>query len=159
MWRRAFQFAVAASFVLCLAVHIVWLRSYYCSEKVHWANQCGWRSVGSAAGHLEIGMHVADWSDQPATQFYWPKYAPGEIQPPFNGVTAELCSSVDDIDIHWERGGFAWYAKLNSRLGDYYSTTVVPCWLLAAVAAFLPLLTTTLRLRSRRPPRCSARVS
>ena len=152
MWRRAFQFAVAASFVLCLAVHIVWLRSYVCSEKVHWANQCGWRSVRSAAGHLEVSMHLADWSGQPATQFYWPKYEQGEVQPPSHGETAELCSSAGDRDIYWERGGFAWYAKLNFKQGVHYSTAVVPCWFLAALTAFLPLLTTTLRLRSRRPP-------
>jgi hypothetical protein len=156
MKRQLFQFAVAASFALCLAVHILWLRSYVCSEKVVWQNSGGWRSVRTAAGHLEVSMLVVDWSGQPAAQFHGPKYVRDQVQPPFNG-NAELCSSASDTNIDWERGGFAWYAKLNSRQGVYYSIAVAPCWFLATATLLLPLVTTTLRLWPRRQRPQSAR--
>jgi len=149
MRRRLFQFAAAASFALCLAVHIFWLRSYVCTEKVDWQGSGGWRSVRTAAGHLEVGLLLVDWSGQPPSQFHGPKYQRDLVQPPFNGLIL-LCSSRGATNIDWERGGFAWYARLNFIQGEHYSITVVPCWFLAAATLLLPLVTTTLRLRSRR---------
>ena len=151
MRRRLFQFAAAASFTLCLVVHILWLRSYVCSEKVYWQGTGGWRSVRTTAGHLEVGFLLVDWSGQPAAQFHGPKYQRDQVQPPLNGLI-ELCTSSSDTNIDWERGGFAWYAKLNSVQGVHHSITVVPCWFLAAATLLLPLVTTTLRLWSRRQP-------
>jgi|GEM_PF-5096216 len=151
MYWRAFQLAAAASFVLCLAIHILWLRSYSCTEKVDWCNSRGWRSVRTAAGHLEVGLLLADWSGQVATLNCGPEYHRDEVQPPFNPLL-ELCSSGGDRNIDWDRGGFAWYAKLNSQQGVYYSTLVAPCWFLAGATMFLPLVSATLRLWSRRRP-------
>ena len=149
MKRRLFQFAVVASFALRLAVHILWLRSYVCSEKVVWQGSRGWRSVRTAAGHLEVGMLVVDWSGQPASQFHWPKYLRDQVQPPHIGFLELCCSSAGDRNIDWERGGFAWNARLNFIRGEHYSIAVVPCWFLAAATLLLPLVTTTLRLWPR----------
>jgi hypothetical protein len=151
MRQRFFQCAAIASFALCLAMHILWLRSYFCTEKVEWQGSGGWRSVRTAAGHLEVGLLLADWSGQPPARFHGPKYERDQVRPPFNDLLI-LCSSRGDTNIDWERSGFAWYAKLNSKRGVHHSIAVVPCWFLAAITLLLPLVTTTLRLWSRRQP-------
>lgn len=151
MSRRLVQFAAAASFALSLAVHILWLRSYSCTDTVDWRNSGGWRSVRTAAGHLEVRLVLVDLSGQPPAQFHGPRYERDQVRPPFNHLLA-LSRSLGDIDIDWELGGFAWYAMLNPQRGVHHSLVVLPCWFLAALTLLLPLLTTTLRLRSRRQP-------
>ncbi len=147
MRPTAFQCAAAVSFAVCLAVLGFWLRSYHCSDKLHWSTTRGWRSVRTAAGHLEVGLLIADWSDQPSAEIHLPKYERGVPHPPLRLFL--LCSSRGDTDIHWERAGFSWNAKLNSQRGVYHSITVFPCWFLAAASAILPLLAAVPRLSRR----------
>jgi hypothetical protein len=148
--RRASQLAVILSFLLCLAVHIFWLRSYLCTERVVWAGQSGWRSVRTASGHFELSLHLADSSNQPPDQLHGPRYERSEVLAPYFHMWDLLCSSVDDIDIDWQWAGFAWNAKLNFVQGDHYSTTIVPCWLLSALTLVLPGLSAAFRLRRSR---------
>jgi hypothetical protein len=145
--RRALQFTVVVSFLLSLAVHLFWLRSYLCTEKVVWAGQSGWRSARTASGHFEFSLHVADWSSHPADQFHGPRYVRGEVLPPYFHMWDLLCSSMDDIDIDWQWGGFAWNAKLNFVQGDHYSTTIVPCWLLGVLTLIVPALSAARHFR------------
>ena len=148
MRRRLFQIAAAASFALCLAVHICWLRSHFCSEKVVWSTRYGWRSVQTAQGHLEVGLLLVDSSDQAPTLFHGPRYEREDVRQPTR-YPALLCSSRGDMDIDWQLAGFAWIAKLNSLQGVHHSTAVIPCWFLALATLALPLAATTQRLRSR----------
>ena len=149
MRRRLLRFAVAVSLVLCLAVHVAWLRSYFYSETVDWKHRGGWRSFRTAAGQLEISLLVADWSQKPAAQLRGPKYERGEVQPPFNHLLVH-CHSAGDQRIDWERGGFAWYSILNFKQGHHDVLVFAPFWFLAAATAFLPLLTTTVGIWRRR---------
>ncbi len=148
MRRRLLRIAVAVSFVLCVAIHIVWLRSYFYSERIAWEHRGAWRSFRTAAGQLEISLLVADWSKKPAGQLRGPKYDRGPVQPPFNHLL-EHCHSAGDQRMYWERGGFAWYSILNFKQGQHDAIVVAPFWFLAAAAAFLPLVTTSLGIWRR----------
>src|SRR5262245_60824574 len=96
MRQRAVQLLVATSFALSLAVHVLWLRSYSNSERVNWQGSGGWRSIRTAAGHLEFNLLLVDWSGRPASQFHGPEYERDVVQRPFNGLL-ELCGSVGDV--------------------------------------------------------------
>jgi len=147
MWRRVFQFAAATSFVLCLAVHVFWLRSYFCTESVIWENRSGWQAVRTGAGHFQIEMFLSDWSGQPATRFHGLRYQrEQEVHLPYSSY-ALLCSSLGETQIEWERAGFAFAAKLDWNHGDYQLNAALPCWLLGLATLFLPAISVRLRLR------------
>ena len=148
MWRRLLQVAVVVSLLLCLAVHVLWLRSHFFSETIDWKNTGGWRSVQTAAGHLQMSLLLVDWSGQPANQFSGPKYERSEPQRPFNHL-ALCCHSFCDERIDWEYGGFAWHAILDSKQGHHDLIFIAPCWALAAMTAALPLAAATVQVWRR----------
>lgn len=139
--------AVAASAVLCAAVCVVWVRSYWYSEEVSWRGDRGWRSVRSATGYVEIGLLAADWSSRPDL-FHGPKYGRTEAGPPVNWLQ-ELGGSVGDTDSDWEWHGFAWHEKRNARRDTWCAEGYAPFWAPAAVTAALPVGWAGLWCRSR----------
>jgi hypothetical protein len=149
MLRRMIQISAWISLAVCLLIHLLWLRSHFCSEELTWSNSAGWRSIGTAAGHLEIGLLVTDWSGQPATKFQPLKYErESRVRPPIN-ILGLLCSSVGDEHYDFEWGGIFWHAKLNFKHGVHHVSAAAPCWLLAFGTMLLPIAATIVRLRKR----------
>jgi len=149
MRRWARTIAAAAYLALCLAVPIFWLRSHFCTDHVAWSTRCGWQSVRTAAGHLQVDVLLADWSATPPDQLHGPRYERTDARPPFCLVLSP-CSSRGDIDTAWQHAGFAWYSRLNPSRGVHRATAVVPCWLLAVGTLFPPVIATVQRFRRRR---------
>ncbi len=144
--RYFFTICSAVSLLCCVAICVLWARSYRLSDGLNWANDGGWRAVRSAKGQVVVGLLVTDWSSYPA-EFHRLRYQRDVAQFPYNYVML-LCGSAGDQDSHWERGNFAWYQKRNAGRGTLHATGFAPFWSLAASAAVMPAGLTMLRLRS-----------
>ncbi len=159
MMRRTIQISAWFSLAICLLIHLLWLRSHFGTEELSWSNTGGSRSIGTAAGHLELGLLVADWSGQPATQFQPLKYErEPTVRTPIN-IVGMLCSSVGDEHYDFEWGGLFWHAKLNFKQDVHNISAAAPCWLLAFATMLLPIAVTIVRLRKRTPDRSLTPVS
>lgn len=135
------------SLLLCIALCIIWVRSYQMSEQINWRNAGGWRAVCSARGDLEVALLLADWSNYPQ-EFRAPRYERDAPRPPFNYLML-LGGDVGDVYFDWERRGFAWHQKRSPR-GALHAEAFAPFWSLVAATALLPLAWSTSRIRSRR---------
>jgi hypothetical protein len=145
--RHLFTLCSALSLVLCIAVCVLWVRSYHMTEQVNWRNAGGWRAVRSASGNLEVALLLADWTDYP-NEFRKPRYERDVARPPFNYLMV-MGGNWDDVNSDWEWRGFGWHQKRNTRRGTLHATAFVPFWSIAAVTALPPLGWVTLRFRSR----------
>ena len=135
--RILFTLAAAVSAVLCVALCVLWARSYRASDRVIWRGPRGWRAASSAQGRLEVSLLVADWSDHPEL-FHGPKYQSDAARPPFDYLRL-LGGSAGDRDSSREYGGFAWHEKRNTPRGTLHAMGTAPFWGLALVTALLPL--------------------
>src|SRR4051794_38578083 len=95
--RTAFALCAAASLLLCHTACLLWARSYTASEQVVWAWGGGSRPARTEHGSDEVGLLLADWSDQRASTFGL-KYMGEEARPPFNYLLL-MCSSAGDVFI------------------------------------------------------------
>jgi len=145
--RHCFTLCSALSLLLCIAICVLWVRSYRISEQVNWRNAGGWRAVSTASGEVEVALLLADWSAYPR-EFRTPRYERDMPRLPVNYLM-ELGGSWDDVDSDWQWRGFAWHQKRNTRQGILHAEGYVPFWSVAATTALLPLGWTTVRLRSR----------
>src|SRR5688572_2973996 len=59
MRRRLFTICSLVSLLLCVAVCVLWVRSYWRSEWFEVGNETRWRTVGSSSGRL----YVAAWTN------------------------------------------------------------------------------------------------
>ena len=71
--RWLFTLLSAASLLLCVAIVVLWVRSYRLTDLIEWRGDRGWRSVRSAEGRLVVGLLVADWSGS-REFFHGPRY-------------------------------------------------------------------------------------
>src|SRR3954466_6321142 len=145
--RHIFTCCAALSLLLCLALCVLWFRSYRMREQINWCNTGGWRAVRSARGDLEVAFLLSDWSNSPQ-EFHSPRYERGAAQPPFNYLMM-MGGSSGDVNFDWQWRGFAWHHK-RSPLGALHAEGFAPFWSLVAAPALLPIGWTPLRIRARR---------
>lgn len=138
----------AASLLLCVAVCVLWVRSYWLTDQLLYRGVGGQRAVRTRQGHVAVSLLLADHSNQPANSFGL-TYQRDLPQPPGIEMTWRLFLYPDARAqiVHWERGGFVWYTRRRSD-GVLYVTAIAPAWSLAA--ATLPVALTLLRRRARR---------
>jgi hypothetical protein len=145
--RHLFTCFAATSLLLCIAVCVLWKRSYRMSEQVNWRNDGGWRVVRTASGNVEVTLLLTDWSAYPQL-FHAPLYERDVPHPPVNYLRL-MGGNWDDVNSDWEWRSFAWHQKRNARLGSLHAEGFVPFWSVAAVTGLLPLAWVATRLRSR----------
>jgi hypothetical protein len=145
--RRLFDIFAGTSLLVCVAVCVVWFRSYRLCEAIEWRCERGSRCIRSAAGHLEVSLLVADWSQHP-NEFHGPRYKRDGPRPPFNYLLF-LCSSRGDTRASHEWGGFAWHELRNGGRGVLNAIGWAPFWGLAWVTGLSPGAWTLAWLRSR----------
>jgi hypothetical protein len=146
--RRLLDIFAGVSLLLCVAVCVLWVRSYRLSERVEWQGQAGWRSVRSATGQVEVALLVADWSGHPA-EFHGPRYERDVARRPFNWLML-LCGSAGDTRASWEWGGFAWHERHNRAQGVLHAVAWAPFWSVATATGLPPVGWAAGRWRSRR---------
>jgi len=146
--RRLFTLTSALSLLLCLAVCVLWARSYQLMDEVTWRHIGGVRWARTSKAHLEVGAYVTNSApSQPGDSFGF-KYRRERANLPMNPFLY-LGPDVGDMNFSWERGDFAWYSKSNAVTGYLDAELIVPFWGIAAVMAVTPLGWTTLWWRSR----------
>jgi hypothetical protein len=145
--RHIFTCCATLSLLLCLALCVLWIRSYRMSEQINWRNAGGWRAVSTARGDLEVALLLADWSNSPQ-EYRGPRYERDTARPPVNYLMM-LGGDSGDVYFDWEWRGFAWHQKQSPR-GALHAEGFVPFWSLVAATALLPLGWTASRIRSRR---------
>src|SRR5688500_7111044 len=69
MRRRLFNLAAALSLLLCVAVCVVWVRSYWFTDQLFWWRIDGMRAVGSARGYGVIQLNLGNASGKPADHY------------------------------------------------------------------------------------------
>src|SRR5207253_2204019 len=110
MRRRLFNIATALSLILCAAVCLLWIRSYWYTDRITQQRANGERSMRTRQGHLVVGSFVAEGSRVPsqACGFF---YQSDLASPPNVDLLAILYIYPDARNrvIHWERGGFGYY--------------------------------------------------
>jgi hypothetical protein len=147
--RRLFAFFCALSLLLCVAVCILWWRSYRLSERLTWRNTGGYRSVQTARGHLVVSFLLIDWSRQPAKTFHGPKYKWDDPDPPFNHLPI-MNGYAGDALASYQWHGFAWHERRNAKRRTLEAIVAAPCWPLATVTALPPVWWTLAGLLRRR---------
>ena len=145
MKRRLLNLLTALSLLLCVAVCVLWVRSYWLTDQVCWWRVGASRCVGTAQGYVVLQLNAGVTPGRPAghvgfqylrMQPYTAPHAPvayGYVEPGDRFVSREL-------------GGAGWYAVRN-RNRVRSATGVAPLWAIAAAAAVLPLAWTVRLLR------------
>jgi hypothetical protein len=138
MFRRLFTLLSALSLLLCVAVVVLWVRSYWTAEAFRWATaEGGRRAVGSNAGSLALGRQALAPSISRITT------------PHGYGYHTWPAGRGDSLRPLWSFLGFR-YTALTS-FGVTVETVEVPYWALAAASAACPLVLLYFRrLRPRR---------
>ena len=149
MRRWVLAIWAAAYLALCLAVPVFWMRSHVCTDHVAWSSRCGWQSIRTAAGHLQLDVLLADWSAVPPDRLHGPRYERTFARPPFSLILSP-CSSQGDVDTAGRCCGLAWHARWNYSDGTCRADMVVPFWLLAAGTLFPPAIAAVQRIRWQR---------
>jgi hypothetical protein len=170
-------FAAAASFVLFVAVVVLWVRSYRTIDSFAWTSRGGnSREVGSFAGTVFVdewqriteGSDLLDlfgwngrrgsapspftrgsrWSDRYSpSAMYWTVFGFGVV------ADGSLVSTIERVE---RQGGRIMVSGEVKSVQRNQMTLVVPHWLLAVATAVLPLRAGLLLWRSRRSRRCRA---
>jgi hypothetical protein len=145
--RRLLNLLTLLSLLLCVAIVVLWVRSYRLTDQLHWVSPGGFRGAGSASGYVVVQLNPGDTSAYSRARRGWtyhhmqpysaPSYAVayGNLDPIRTFGTFELC-------------GLGWYT-VRDRNGMRTATGVLPFYLVAAATAALPLWWTVVRLRSR----------
>ena len=133
--RGWFTLCSAASLLLCMALCVLWVRSYRLTDQLEWRSAGGYRGLGSASGNLVVQLNPGQ-TQPPAShglrylrmsRYTAPTYAVafGHLGPNRSYGTTEFA-------------GAGWYT-VRDATGGRTTTGVAPFWLLAAVTAILPL--------------------
>jgi hypothetical protein len=133
----------------CVAIGVLWARSYAGSDKLVWTRDDGQRSLRSAQGQVVLGIYLANGPGRTSTgDDYGLKYERGGPAPAAMELMTilMLCSDRTATTIYWERGGFAWSQRRSSR--DLIVTGVAPFWSVALATAAPPVGWSMLRLGS-----------
>jgi hypothetical protein len=147
MRRRVLNFLTALSLLLCVAVCVLWVRSYRLTDQLHRVSAGGFRGIGSASGYVVVQLNPGDTSGYSPARDGWTYL---RMQPYSAPSYAVAFGNLDPVRTFgtWELGGLGWYT-VRDRNGMRTATGVAPFSLVAAGTAALPLAWTIVRLRSR----------
>jgi hypothetical protein len=154
MTQRFFNLVAAISFLIMIAVSLLWVRSYSLTDELAWTRLNGRQSLRSTRGHvmlrLDLGLPIKT-ADSYGLRYVNPATAAAtDFLDPF----WEWCSDTGERFFNWQRGGFEWHTRDRPRTGTWYARGAAPIWSIAAAAAVLPLGWTgmhwRLHLRTRR---------
>ena len=167
MKRRLLNLLTILSLLLCVAAVALWIRSYWAGDELQWNRErredarYEWheRHVMSWAGGLRFDVRGAILRGE-FLLGGTPEYRPGlhwTVTP--DPLYPHMKWPIEHPE--FSRHAFVWDADRSATdfplgLGryDYYGYILVfPHWLLAALAAAIPLLRSTLRLRQPRRKR------
>ncbi len=145
--HRLFTFFCIVSLALCLAVCVLWIRSYWFSETIAWQTIDGYRRLTTRRGSLELGLFLAPGTNKPADTF-GPRYNSDIPTGPFDWI------NILDIDfpqnrIDWNHAGFSWHQVREGRNGYTHVAAFAPFWSIALLTGLLPLAWTAVRWRCR----------
>jgi hypothetical protein len=133
--RTLFTLLVPLSVLLCVLSCILWVRSYWRSDRVDWRTRGGSRYVWTAQGHLVVGFSVIDVSGEPAKNFGLTYVNDAPLRP-YNFFLYAYPDPTE-TQINWERGGFAWYQRRKVR-ESLSVIAIAPFWSVAVATALLP---------------------
>lgn len=138
--RLVIAISAAVSLLLLVTVCVLWVRSYFLSDRITWKRSDGMRSIQTASGHIVLDLRLSDYAGVIQLMPDWCglEYDPTGVGRPFNSLPM-LARQPDDENISREWGGFAWYEKRNARKKFRWVIGSVPMWWVAIATAQLPL--------------------
>jgi hypothetical protein len=141
MLRRLFTFLSALSAVLCVAVCVLWVQSYWVAQFVGWSAPVPWFGALSMAGVVRL-----ERGDYPAAPGGWARDAypvPAGTSP---GLWGEIAAREGGP---LGRLGFA-YARIDYGSGELRLAAYFPHWSVVALLAVLPAASVRATVRRRR---------
>ena len=144
--RHLFTFCAVASLLLCGAVCVLWARSCSGSDHLVWWSPSGYRMVGTATAHFTMQLNPGDTTGR-STRVHNVEYLRMSTWAAPTGAQAYSYLSPAVRFSTWEFAGIRLYSA-HGRNGMSAVTGTIPCWIVAAATAVLPLYWTALRLRS-----------
>lgn len=138
--------------LICAAIIVLWVRSYWWTDQVRWISAGGSRSISTAQGNLTSSFFLSGPTPYPIEQRHGLRYEQEDPHRPFNYLML-LGGNTGDIYTSWKHAGFAWYTTRNPPRGTLHGFAVVPFWSLLALSGILPMwlvLRFTLRRIRRR---------
>jgi hypothetical protein len=144
MRHRFLNLLTVLSLLACVAVAVLWPRSYLVRDSVYWGNL---RLPGEAAGSRSIlvesnhgGLYVGRHPRSRSQGLFWDCFAPNDL--PLSGGS------------HVALG--VWIKRQPIHPGDTSVGVRLPFWLLLALAAIAPACRKWSALRRHRPGLCPA---
>src|SRR3954467_3201634 len=128
-----FNTATVLSAVLCVAICVLWVRSYGRTDQLIWRRLNGAESIRSAEGSVVLMVHASSWAGYPP-DYYGLKYSRDVPRSPMNDRVGMMLLNVNPGDMFFVRnwGGFSWDLWQARGNGSLISTVVAPFWSLAA---------------------------
>ena len=161
LMRRLITIACATSFLLCMLICAVWIRSYWAHDRIFVARPGGTWDIWSGPGELQIAF-IHDSPVQYGTAYVSTSTAtfrPADA----NSWAIKWGFGRQSYGVRFENG---FHFRMNDSrltLPDIapphpcpvrYSAAIVSCWLPAIAFAILPALGLVLHMRRRRRSRC-----
>jgi hypothetical protein len=159
MRRRFFNFCSGLSLPLCLAICVLWIRSYWRMDQVNWLRPGCLASIATSQGYVRAASLPVDYSHRPD---FWYEWGHNEYFDSFTFDHDLERQRLEPGDKHivWQHGRIEWYSMRDVRTGKLYFEIIFPFWAMAAFTAVLPFWRMMMRWsHSRRSKRIGHCVS
>jgi len=143
--RRLLIFFTSLSLLLCMAVVVLWVRSYLVSDTMYLHSSFREYSLGTSRGRVVLALYHIGKDGQPDTPLQWM----------YDGHRPPMAPPEHDLTI-WNRLGFlvvTAQTQVGYMGGMRETLMTAPCWSVAAVLAVLPAWWFARRGRWRRERR------
>lgn len=152
------------SFLLCLAIILLWIRSYFISDKLHWSRRpddqpdegrMGWFDAWTIRGRLGMlietnSAYLDDWPRDLRHETESLEFAqPAEIEGPFGhgGLFAGPNGELPLYHIYFDHFGLAYYRNDINGTGHNHNF-IIPFWIPAAFTGAFPMVLIARKVRS-----------
>ena len=135
MRRWLFTICSAASLLLCVAVCVLWVRSYWRCEWFETGNATRWRTVGSSSGRI----YTAAWNNY-ARRYGWAVHSSGKDGLVDRGKAVQMPYTADGsagMSLNRSNHRFGPFLFGTGTGGDDLAV-VVPHWAPVALTLLLP---------------------
>jgi hypothetical protein len=159
MKRRLLNLLTAGSLLLCVAVCVLWVRSYWVSEDLGFGTPRGRCYVCPSSARLDVYLATGEYASEPLGLLYNRRPEP----PAWDEVVWRLQDMIggppESYKVLGPRMGFAYFGA-STPLGYYrLSVLSVPCWFVLLLTFLPPLAWVRRRARYHRLqhalcPRC-----
>jgi len=147
MRRKLFNLAAALSLLLCVAVCVLWARSYGLTDQIVWNRATGVRSIGSYGGRVVLAMNESTRAR--LSPYGYGFHHSRDKSSPANFSVVMVSIDRGSTYSDWEGGGFKWYMYRPLANNYLIVRAVAPHWFFVTATAILPLMWTGLKLRAR----------